>query len=90
VVATVFANMIGAALVLAIQELTAARRARTIAVASLAAAPLQLIAAATASVTEAFARPLSLAVGSGALLAGCSRSIAAVYSSGRAADEPVD
>ncbi len=79
VVATIGANIFMAALVLVLQELTAARRARTIAVVSMISAPLQLLAAATAGLTEAFARPISLVVGNGSRLLGNTRAIADIY-----------
>ncbi|MDJ0925416.1 MAG: hypothetical protein QNJ77_12715 [Acidimicrobiia bacterium] len=78
--ATILANILLAALVLVLQELMAAQRARVIAIVSLLAAPFQLAAAATASVTEAFARPLSLVIGNGARLYGNARTISRVYS----------
>lgn len=81
VVATVLANVFLAAMTLVIQELTAAHRARTIAIVNMAAAPLQLAAAATAGITESFARPLSLAVGNGARLLGNWKAIAGIYES---------
>jgi hypothetical protein len=77
--ATIAANVLMAAIVLVLQELMAAQRARTIAVVSLVSAPLQLAAAATAGTTEAFARPLSLAIGNGAQLYGNSRAIHRIY-----------
>lgn len=77
--ATIAANVMMAAVVLVIQELMAARKARTIAIVSLVSAPLQLAVAATAGVTEAFARPLSLAVGNASRLVGNSRSIRYAY-----------
>ena len=79
VAATIGANVLMAALILVLQELMAAGRARTIALVSVASAPLQLAAAATAGATEAFARPLSLAVGGGARLYGNARSIHRIY-----------
>lgn len=79
VVATVFANIFMAAMVLVLQELTAAKRSRTIALVSMISAPFQLLAAATAGVTEAFARPLSLVVGNGARLFGNTRAIGSIY-----------
>ena len=81
VVATIFANLFLAAVVLVVQELAAAHRARTIAIVSLISAPLQLLAAATAGVTEAFARPLSLTVGNGSRLWGNTRAISGIYES---------
>lgn len=77
--ATIGANILMAALVLVLQELVAARRARVIAMVSLISAPFQLAAAATAGVTQAFARPLSLAVGNGIRLYGNARSISRIY-----------
>ena len=77
--ATLAANVFMAALVLVLQELMAARRARVIGIVSIISAPLQLAAAATASVTEAFARPLSLIVGNGARLYGNARVVRSVY-----------
>jgi O-antigen/teichoic acid export membrane protein len=81
VVATVFANVFLAAIVLVIQELTAAGRSRTIGLVSIVAAPLQLLGAATAGVTQAFARPLSLTLGNGTRLFGTRRAIAGIYTS---------
>ncbi len=89
VIATIFANIFMSALVLVLQELTAARRARTIAFVSMASAPLQLLAAATAGVTEAFARPISLVVGNGARLFGNTRAIADIYAQAEPARESV-
>jgi hypothetical protein len=77
--ATIGANVIMAARILVVQELMAAKRARTIALVSVISAPLQLAAAATAGATEAFARPLSLAVGEGTRLYGTARSIHRIY-----------
>ena len=85
VVVTITANLFLAAVVLVLQELTAARKARTIAIVSMVSAPLQLLAAATAGVTEAFARPLSLIVGNGSRLYGNTRAIEGIYESGEAA-----
>ncbi len=79
VLATIGANVLMVLLVLPIQELMAAGRARTIGMVSLLSAPLQLAAAATAGATGAFARPLSLAVASGARLAGNARAIVHSY-----------
>lgn len=79
VVATVFANVFLAAIVLLVQELTAAKRSRVIGIVSIISAPFQLLAAATAGVTRAFARPLSLTVGNGVRLFGTSRAIAGIY-----------
>ena len=79
VVVTIAANLFLAAVVLVLQELTAARKARTIAIVSMVSAPLQLLAAATAGVTEAFARPLSLIVGTGSRLYGNTRAIEGIY-----------
>ncbi len=87
VVVTVIANILMAAMVLVLQELTAANRSRTIALVSIISAPLQLFAAATAGITEAFARPLSLVVGNGARLFGNTRAIASVYSTPSRSDE---
>ena len=84
VVVTITANLFLAAVVLVLQELTAARKARTIAIVSMVSAPLQLLAAATAGVTEAFARPLSLIVGNGSRLYGNTRAIEGIYESGEA------
>ncbi len=80
VVATIGANVLMAALVLVLQELTAANKTRTIALVSLVSAPLQLLAAATAGLTEAFARPISLIVGNGTRLYGNARTVTEIYS----------
>ncbi len=79
VVATIVANVFLAAIVLLVQELTAANRSRVIGIVSIISAPFQLLAAATAGVTRAFARPLSLTVGNGLRLLGTSRAIAGIY-----------
>jgi len=79
VVATIAANVFMAAVVLILQELTAAQRTRTIAVVSAVSAPLQLLGAATAGITQAFARPISLIIGNGARLYGTSRAISQIY-----------
>jgi len=81
VVATIAANVFMAAVVLVLQELTAAQRTKTIAVVSAISAPLQLLGAATANVTQAFARPISLIIGNGARLYGTSRAISQIYTS---------
>ena len=79
VIATVVANVFLAAIVLVVQELTAANRSRVIGIVSMISAPFQLLAAATAGVTQAFARPLSLTIGNGLRLFGTSRAIAGIY-----------
>ncbi|MCP3995510.1 MAG: hypothetical protein GY722_10655 [bacterium] len=87
VIATIVANIFLADIVLVLQELTAARKARTIAMISIVSAPLQLLAAATAGVTEAFARPLSLVVGNGSRLYGNTRAAGEIYSDAESAPE---
>lgn len=70
VTATIGAHVLMASLVLVLQELMAAKRARTIAIMGIVSAPLQIAAAATATTTQAFARPLSIAVGNAVRLVG--------------------
>jgi len=86
VVASVLANILMGAMVLVLQELTAARRSRTIAFVSMISAPFQLLAAGTAGVTEAFARPISLVVGNGARLFGNTRAIGSIYDGAAGSD----
>jgi O-antigen/teichoic acid export membrane protein len=86
VVVTVFANVFLAGIVLVLQELTAAGRTKAIAMVSIVSAPLQMLVAATAGVTQAFARPMSLAVGNGARLYGTRRAIAGIYRSPSVSD----
>lgn len=81
--ATIAAHVVVAAAVLLLQELLAARQARLIGIVGMVSAPLQLIAAATAGVTGAFARPLSMAAGAGARLYANGRSMRTIYSSGK-------
>jgi O-antigen/teichoic acid export membrane protein len=88
VVITIVANVFLADVVLVVQELTAAKRARTIALVSIFSVPLQLLAAATAGITEAFARPISLIVGNGSRLYGNTRAIADIYEAGDRTTEP--
>jgi O-antigen/teichoic acid export membrane protein len=81
--ATIAAHVVMAAVVLLIQELLAVGQARLIGIVGMLSAPLQLLAAATAGVTGAFARPLSMAAGSGARLYANGRSAARIYKSGK-------
>jgi hypothetical protein len=89
VIATIFANVFLAAIVLVLQELTAAGRSRTIGLVSIVAAPLQLLGAATAGVTRAFARPLSLTLGNGTRLFGTRRAIAGIYAESSESDKEI-
>ena len=87
VIATVLADALYVAVALLVQELTAAQRTRTVALVSLASAPLQLAAATTAGVTQAFSRPLSLAVGSGLRLAGYRHAVTGFYAPSAQSDD---
>lgn len=87
VVATIFANIFRGTLGLVIQELTAARRVRTIALVSAVSVPLQIAAAFTAVFTGAFARPISLTIGNGARLVGCRRGTTSIYEDGFAMND---
>ncbi len=64
--ATIAAHVVIGGLGLKVQELMAAGQARPIGVVGLLTAPIQLLAAATAGVTGALARPLAMITGSGA------------------------
>ncbi len=87
VAATVLANVATTAAFLQGDELAGARRVKTLAGISWVAGVFGLVGAFTAAVTDAFARPLSLAMAGGLRYVAQGRALVRVYGAG--ADKPV-